>query len=147
MKARLIEPPPGYNRVVIAQLEWADRRFFAEVCGLTEDGIQLQRDKKPFERVLKECTFDSEVLHGHHPMPQSNATSAQKDYGSHWSQLYKTSSGKGKSPNDNGRGRGYGGIMPQEMLAMGCRSSTHLDNQYAMDTLGLCKDKVTKGAM
>ena len=106
MKARLSEPPPGYNRVVSAQLEWADRRFFAEVCGLTEDGIQLQRDRKPFERVLKECMFDSEVLHGHHPMPQSNATSAQKDYGSHWSQLYKTSSGKGKSPNDNGRGRG-----------------------------------------
>ena len=146
MKARLTEPPPGYNRVTFAQLERADRRFFAEVCDLTRDGIQLKTDGRPFERVLKECMFDSEVLHCLHPMPQSTATGAQKEHGSNRSQPYKTSNGKGKSPNDKGRGKGKGGIMPQEMLALGCRSSTNSGQPICYGyTLGQCKNKVTKG--
>ena len=142
MKARLTDPPPGFNRVSFAQLERADRRFFAEVCDLTS-GIQLTTGGRPFEKVLKECMYDSEVLHCLHPMPQSTTT---KEPGPNRVQPYKPTGGKGKASGDKGRGKGKGGIMPQEMLALGCRSSTNSGQPICYGyTLGQCSNKVTKG--
>eukprot|EP00435_Cladocopium_sp_Y103_P069825 s1184_g34.t1 len=147
MKSRLTDPPPGYARVSFAQLERADRRFFAEICDMTRSGIQTTTDGRPCEKVLKECMFDAEVLHCLQPLPQQSG-SQPREQTQNRSQPYQSGSGKGKSGSSpKGKSKGKGGqTMPQAMISMGCRSSTNSGQPicYAY-TLGQCGNKVSKG--
>ena len=103
LKARLTDHHAGYSRISFAQMEGADRKFFAELCDQTRSGIQTVNEDRPVEKVLKECMFDAEVLHCLQPLPASQNSGGavlNRDTSSVRSQHYKTGKGKGKAFGD-----------------------------------------------
>lgn len=142
MKARLTDPPPGYCRVTYAQLERADRRLFVELNDRTRSGIQATTSGRPVELVFKDAMYDPEVLHHLQPLPLSSSSQPMRDT-SKPARDQPYTSAKGKSRD---KGKGKGKTMPQEMISWGCRAITNSGQPICYGfTLGLCKNKVTKG--
>ena len=147
LKARLTDPPPGYARITFTQMERADRKFFAELCDQTRSGIQTVGTDRPVEGVLKDCMFDAEVLHCLQPLPVSSSSQSGvvRETNNVRSQPYKTGKGKGK-PSNGEKGKGKGKVMPHEMVAMGCRSTTNAGQPICYSfSLGNCNEKPVKG--
>ena len=147
LKARLTDPPPGYSRISFSQMERADRKFFAELCDQTRSGIQTVTEGRPVELALKDCMFDAEVLHCLQPLPAaqgSGSVASIRETNNVRSQPYKTK-GKGKAvPTDKGKGKGK--VMPHEMVALGCRSTTNAGQPICYSfSLGTCSEKPVKG--
>jgi hypothetical protein len=118
MKARLTNPPSRYNRITF-QWERTDR-FFIELGNQTHSGIQIIVTGRLIEKSLKECMFDTEVLHCLQPLPLTSGSSI-KETTNVRSQPYKAGNGKGKFQSDTGKGKGAASdgsrSMPQEMVA------------------------------
>ena len=144
MKVRMSDPPPGYTKVSFAQMERADRRFFAELNDQTRSGIQATVQGRPVELVFKKAMFDPEVLNHLQPLPASSASRADKEPMKVRDHPYSPPQGRGKGGKSKGKGKG--GVMPQDMVAMGCRPSTNSGDPICFGfALGKCANKVAKG--
>ena len=147
MKARLTNPPSRYNRITF-QWERTDR-FFIELGNQTHSGIQIIVTGRLIEKSLKECMFDTEVLHYLQPLPLTSGSSIKKTTNVR-SQPYKAGNGKGKFQSDTGKGKGAASdgsrSMPQEMVALGYRASINSGQPICYNfSLGRYKNKPVKG--
>lgn len=151
---RMMDPPPGYQRVSFKQMQWADAKLFVVLGERTRDGVKLNTAGKYIDEVFEGVMNCNEVQHLLQPMP-GPATQSQKPT----STVMDTGVNKTKSfvkrtieKRQGGKAAGKKGktsstwkpSVPQELLAMGCVGVTNRGNPLCYDfQLGKCTLPVT----
>ena len=141
IKIRVEEPPPGFVKPTMKQLQSADQKMFMELSDLTRSGIQTDATGRPVEKVFENVINSTVVTCLMQPMPghiaKQPASSGDKV---ELENKYRPGPYKGK-----GKGKGKGKArMPSELI--GCRSHTNtgLPICYGFN-LGTCKEEVQNG--
>ena len=76
MQYRLEDPPPGFARISLQQLEAADKRFWQVIAEATRDGIKTTVAGRPLDLKFEACLTSMEFLAVLAHRPQGNQARA-----------------------------------------------------------------------
>ena len=126
LQSRLEDPPQGFARTSMKQLEQADRKLFCVLAEKTRDGIKSTTAGRPLDKVFKECIECSEVMSLLQPKPMQHSEKS-KDTGGH---TFEPGAKRQKRDHGNkGKGKGNKGSngavrMPRDLLKLNCVAAT-----------------------
>ena len=139
LEVRMQEPPAGYQRISMKQLEAADKKFFVLMSEATRGGIKASQDGRPCDNVFSKVFDSTEFRHLLQPRllqpgqsqkePGAPSSAPQSDQPS---KRAKTAP-KGKN---QGKGNGGGGAsaspfqrIPTDLLKLGAVGMTPKGNR------------------
>ena len=136
---RLTDPPPGYARVSLKQIEQADRQFILLMAEQTRNGIRVKAGgtrpcdnsfRRVFERPLAAGAANREAPTGDEPPLK---------------RLRPPGRGQGRGRNGKGSSKGsQNARVPAELLAWGCVAATPKGHALCYDfSLGKCARAVS----
>ena len=143
MAARLLDPPPGYARIGLKQIETDDRQFFVLMAEKTRGGIMVKGGARPCDDHFASVLSSSEFLQYLRHRPLAAGASSEEPP----AKVQRTGKGeKGKG----GKGRGKASSqrapsstnmrVPAELLAMGCVACAPKGHRLCFDySLGKCQ--------
>ena len=125
LQYRLEEPPSGFARTSMKQIEQADRKLFCLLAEKTRDGIKSTSKGRPLDIVFKDCIESSEVLTLLQHKPLVNPDKLRdppflKDDDPNPKRVKK---GKGKGKGKGKVGNSFARI-PLDLLSLGCVGTT-----------------------
>ena len=130
MEYRMAEPPPGYQRVSMKQLEQADKKLFTLLAEATRAGIKATSKGRPCDLSFDRCFDATEVRHLLQPRitqvsPQASSTIRQNT-------TREDDPNKRRKQNHKGKGAGKGDQfqrVPVDLLKLGGVASTSKGNR------------------
>lgn len=123
LQYRLEEPPAGFARTSMKQIEQADRKLFCLLAEKTRDGIKSSSKGRPLDAVFKDCMESSEVLTLLQHKPTVNPDKLRDP-------PLRDDEPWPKRPKKKGKGKGKGkqagsfARIPIDLLNLGCVGTT-----------------------
>ena len=142
--ARLEDPPPGYSRVSMKQLELADKKLFTLMAEETRSGIKATTAGRPCDDAFDRKWETAEVRHLLHPKLAPSEKFDKSGF-SDVESLVKKFKGDKK-----GKGKGSGSSdqfmrVPVELLKLGSVGATNKGHRLCFGfNLKTCKETVAK---
>lgn len=150
MQCRLEEPPSGFTRTTMKQLELADRKLFCVLAERTREGIKSTTKGRPLDLVFKESCESSEVLALLQPRPAGSTPEKSKEPRS-VSDDPPTKRPK-RENGKKGKGKGNNGAfvrIPHDLLKLNCVAATPKNNRicfsYNLKKCDVSGQKCAKG--
>ena len=142
MAARLLEPPPGYARISLKQIETADRQFFVLMAEKTRGGIMVKGGARPCDNHFASVLSSAEFLQylRHRPLAASASSEEPPSKVQKTGKGDKGRGGKGRGKTSKGASSSTNMRVPAELLAMGCVACTPKGHRLCFDySLGKCQ--------
>ena len=142
MAARLLEPPPGYARIGLKQIETADRQFFVLMAEKTRGGIMVKGGARPCDDHFASVLSSAEFLQylRHRPLAAGASSEEPPSKVQRTGKGDKGRGGKGRGKSSKGASSNTNMRVPAELLAMGCVACTPKGHRLCFDySLGKCQ--------
>ena len=142
--ARLEDPPPGYSRVSMKQLELADKKLFTLMAEETRSGIKATTAGRPCDDAFDRKWETAEVRHLLHPKLAPSEKFEKSGFSDVESPVKKFKRDK------KGKGKGSGSSdqfmrVPVELLKLGSVGATSKGHRLCFGfNLKTCKETVAK---
>ena len=125
LQYRLEEPPSGFARTSMKQIQQADRKLFCLLAEKTRDGIKSTSKGRPLDIVFKDCIESSEVLTllQHKPLVNPDKLHDPPFLTDDDPLPEGLKKGKGKGKGKGKAGNSFARI-PLDLLSLGCVGTT-----------------------
>ena len=130
MEYRMAEPPPGYQRVSMKQLEQADKKLFTLLAEATRAGIKATSKGRPCDLSFDRCFDATEVRHL--LQPRITQVAPQVSSSSRPNTTREDDPNKRRKQNHKGKSAGKGDQfqrVPVDLLKSGGVASTSKGNR------------------
>ena len=147
LDVRMQEPPSGYQRVTMKQLEIADKKFFVLMGEETRAGIKAAQDGRPCDKVFDKVFNCAEFRHLLQPRMAPTGQATKEG-------LAPSSDPSNKRAKTGGKGKGQGKTpsspstpfqrIPPDLLKLGAVGATPKGNRLCFGyTLKTCQANVS----
>ena len=141
---RMMEAPPGFQKVSMKQLELADKRFWLLLAEHTRAGIKTTASGRPCDVNFTKCLDSTEFLSLLQHRPGAGGSSQQVSDGDEPPPKRPRWGKKGRGKGKNKSKGSASAQVPAALLALGCVAATPKGFPLCFDySLDKCQRKVT----
>ncbi|CAJ1404864.1 unnamed protein product [Effrenium voratum] len=127
------QPPPGYNKISMAQVLACDQAAFAYMAEHCPDLRHPDRDAYPLQKLMADMSTNFEMMIYAQPLPKPASSSSAARVAPYQKTQQKNKDGKGK-----GKGKTRGPPMPRELVGNPTKDAKGRNICFAYNLPGGC---------